>query len=76
MCVAPDLSDLVPYQGHLYRSIMEGIGYEYKLYFNIIKELMGDYKFSDVRVIGGGAKSAVFNSIKASILGQRYAPWP
>ena len=60
-------------RGHLYRSIMEGIGYEYKLYFNIIKELMGDYKFSDVRVIGGGAKSAVFNSIKASILGQRYA---
>lgn len=60
-------------RGHLYRSIMEGIGYEYKLYFDIIQQLMGEYEFSDVRVIGGGANSRVFNSIKSDILGRKYA---
>lgn len=57
---------------HLYRSIMESIGYEYKLYFDIMRKLLGGYEFSHVRVIGGGARSQVFNSIKADILGKDY----
>ncbi|MHB1407469.1 MAG: xylulokinase [Desulfitobacteriaceae bacterium] len=60
-------------RAHLYRAIMEGIAYEYDSYFNILKELLGKLSFSHVLAIGGGAKSDLFNSIKADVLGIPYS---
>ncbi len=61
-------------RGHLYKSIMEGIAYEYRHYFKIIRELVDDAPFTEVYAIGGGAKSPLFNTIKADVLGIGYVP--
>ena len=53
----------------LYRSILEGIAYEYGIYANIINELIPDLTFSKVITVGGGAKSHLFRQIKADVLG-------
>ena len=53
----------------MYRSIMEGIAYEYSFYFNILKKLYPATEFRHMFTIGGGAKSDLFNSIKADVLG-------
>lgn len=60
-------------KAHLYRSIMEGIAYEYKYYLSILKSLVGNIELSHVLAIGGGAKSRLFNSIKADVLGVPYS---
>lgn len=59
-------------RGHMYRAIMEGIAYEYSCYLKALRELIGDTSFSSVYAIGGGAKSYLFNSIKADVLGIPY----
>jgi xylulokinase len=59
-------------RGHLYRAVMEGIAYEYKYYLNVLKDSGIDTKIEKVFVMGGGAKSALFNSIKADVLGLPY----
>lgn len=56
----------------LYKAIMESIGYEYLKYLKIEQKLFPDIKFKRVTAIGGGAKSALFNQIKADILGIPY----
>lgn len=58
---------------HLFRAILEGIAYEYAFYLKIIKELIPAVTFQEVRVIGGGSKSAFWNQMKSSILGIPYA---
>ena len=57
---------------HLFRAILEGIAFEYAFYLGIMKELMPQSQIETVRVVGGGAKSAFWNTIKASILGVPY----
>ncbi len=57
---------------HFYKSILEGIVYEYALYKERIFNLLGQTPSYDVRGVGGGSKSAVWNSIKADILNCRY----
>lgn len=59
-------------QGHLYRSILEGIAYEYRYYLTLLRELVPDMSFDYVTAVGGGADSRVFNTIKASVLGIPY----
>jgi len=59
-------------RGHMYRAILEGIAYEYGIYLRILKELQGEVSFAHVLAIGGGAKSRLFNSIKADVLGIPY----
>jgi xylulokinase len=61
-------------RGHLYRAIMEGIAYEYKYYLNVLKDIGIDTQIEKVFVMGGGAKSALFNQIKADVLGLKYVP--
>lgn len=56
----------------LYRALMEGIAYEYYHYLKIEKEMFPDNNFSRVVTYGGGAKSSLFNQIKADILGIPY----
>lgn len=56
-------------RGHLFRSIMESIGYEYNYYLSALKNLYPNSAFSSVQTMGGGAKSDVFNQIKSDVLG-------
>ena len=61
-------------RGHLYRAIMEGIAYEYQFYLSVLKDIGIDTKIEKVFGMGGGAKSALFNQIKADVLGLPYVP--
>ena len=58
--------------GHLYRSLLEAVAYEYAIYMNIEKMLVPELKFEKARVIGGGAKSKIWNKIKSDVLGIPY----
>ncbi len=57
---------------HFYRSILEGIGYEYALYMERILENLKDRTAYDVRGVAGGARSEVWCQLKADILGCNY----
>lgn len=57
---------------HLYRSILESIAYEYSYFLRIERSLFPEVNFKEIRVFGGGAKSDVFNQIKANVLGIPY----
>ncbi|MFZ3086262.1 MAG: FGGY-family carbohydrate kinase, partial [Candidatus Hydromicrobium sp.] len=58
--------------GHLYRSLLEAVAYEYSIYMSIEKMLVPELKFEKARVIGGGAKSKIWNKIKSDVLGIPY----
>ncbi|MBB6693848.1 hypothetical protein H7B90_20835 [Cohnella xylanilytica] len=53
----------------MYRSILESIAYEYRSYLDILERLAGEIPYRQVNAAGGGAKSALFNRIKADVLG-------
>lgn len=57
---------------HFYRSMLEAVAYEYAIYLGIEKELISNLNFTEVRVIGGGAVSKLWNQIKADVLGIPY----
>lgn len=57
---------------HLYRSLLEGIAYEYAYYLDIEKSLLSGLEFKEARVIGGGSRSDFWNQIKADVLGIPY----
>ncbi len=57
---------------HLYRAILEGIAYEYRCYADALRDLLPAVRLTGARVIGGGAKSALWNRIKADVLGFPY----
>ena len=59
-------------RSHLYKSIMESIAYEYSHFLKIEKSLFPEVEFKEIRSIGGGSKSEVFNRIKANVLGIPY----
>lgn len=56
-------------RGHLYRSVLEGIAYEYAFYLSVLKKMYPQYDFNRLYTMGGGAKSALFSQIKADVLG-------
>ena len=55
--------------GHLFRAVLEGVALEYGIYLRTLADLFGPGAVSEVRVTGGGEKSAVWNRIKADTLG-------
>jgi xylulokinase len=57
---------------HLYRAILESVAYEYLMYLGIQCELMPGVRFTEAHVIGGGARSQLWNQIKADVLGVPY----
>lgn len=59
-------------RAHMYRAVMESIGYEYAAYKRILSDSTHETP-REVYAIGGGAKSDLFNQIKADILGVEYA---
>lgn len=54
--------------GHLYRAMLEGVALEYGLYREALRGLCRSYRLTELRVTGGGEKSAVWNQIKADVL--------
>jgi xylulokinase len=52
----------------LYRSMLEGVAFEYAGYRDVLLDLYPHYTARELRVTGGGEKSAVWNLIKASVL--------
>lgn len=58
--------------GDLYRSILEGIAFEYRSYWDIMHDNGCVTDNTVVRGVGGGAKSAEFSQIKADVLGLTY----
>ena len=57
---------------HFYRSVLEGIGYEYALYMERILDNLGGDAVYDVRGVAGGSRSEVWCQMKADILGCNY----
>ncbi len=60
--------------GHMYRSIMESLAYEYAYYFSVLKEQNPQIAPDCIYGAGGGTRSDVFNRIKADVLGLPYRP--
>ena len=61
-------------RAHFFRSILEGVAYEYASYLRILRELLPHFEPVEARVVGGGARSALWNRIKAETLGVPYQP--
>lgn len=61
-------------RGHLYRALLESIAYDYAGALAVLRENCPHLALDEVRVIGGGANSRVWNQIKADVLGLPYLP--
>jgi xylulokinase len=59
-------------QEHFFRAILESVAYEYAFYLSILKDLIPNLNLTEARVIGGGARSDLWNQFKADILGVPY----
>ena len=56
-------------RGHLFRSILEGIAFEYARWAAVAPAELGE-----ARALGGGARSQLWNQIKADVLGIEWVP--
>ncbi len=56
-------------RGHLFRAILEGIAFEYARWAAVAPVELGE-----ARVLGGGARSTLWNQIKADVLGIDWIP--
>ena len=54
--------------GHLFRAVCEGVALEYRIYQQTLTEMYEGFKPVEIRITGGGGKSAVWNQIKADAL--------
>lgn len=61
--------------GHLYRAVLEGIAYEYAYYYRVLRTLYPEEPFAQMLCVGGGAKSDLFNQIKADVLGVKVSTY-
>ncbi len=57
---------------HFARALLESVAFEYGYYLRILREHIADLSLVEARVIGGGARSHVWNQIKADVLGVPY----
>lgn len=57
---------------HFYRAVLESIAYDYAGALAELRNLVPSLSVDAVRVIGGGARSALWNQIKADVLGVPY----
>ncbi|MDR5710350.1 MAG: FGGY-family carbohydrate kinase, partial [Armatimonadota bacterium] len=58
---------------HLYRAMLESVAYEYSIYLEIARDRSGMERLQEARVVGGGARSDLWNQIKCDVLGVPYA---
>ena len=59
-------------QAHFYRAILESVAFEYAYYLGVLRDLIPDLGLFEARVVGGGARSQLWNQIKADVLGVPY----
>ncbi|MCO6452561.1 MAG: xylulose kinase, partial [Caldilineales bacterium] len=59
-------------RAHFYRSVLEGIAYEQFLQLRAFRAANPNLKVEAVTAYGGGSKSALWNQIKADVLGVPY----
>ena len=59
-------------KAHFYRAMLESIAYDLAQALNVIREYYPDLTFRDVRIVGGGSKSDLWNQIRADVLGLPY----
>jgi xylulokinase len=59
--------------GHMFRAILEGIAYEYAEWARLAAQAGGGEP-TEARVLGGGARSELWNQIKADVLGIDWVP--
>ena len=59
-------------RAHFYRALLESVAYEYALACRALRAADPDIALGEVRVIGGGAASDLWNRIKADVLGLPY----
>ncbi|HVN53142.1 MAG TPA: FGGY family carbohydrate kinase [Anaerolineaceae bacterium] len=59
-------------QAHFFRAVLESVAYEYAFYLRILRDLLPDLELVEARAVGGGARSPVWNQIKADVLGVPY----
>ena len=52
----------------LYRAMLEGVALEYRVYQHVLRQLYPRLRLAELRVTGGGEKSALWNRIKADVL--------
>lgn len=57
--------------GHMFRAILEGIAYEYAEWARLAST---GQELTEARVLGGGARSSLWNQIKADVLGIGWVP--
>jgi xylulokinase len=57
---------------HMFKAVMESIGYEYSTYMGILDKLGLGKDIKVIHAVGGGSKSLVFDRIKCDILGLPY----
>jgi xylulokinase len=61
-------------RSHLYRAVLEAVGFEYGVYLQAIRKLYPSLAPREIRITGGGAKSTVWTQTKADILGLPFVP--
>jgi xylulokinase len=59
-------------QAHFFRAALESVAYEYAYYLRILTDLLPELRLTEARAIGGGARSPIWNQIKADVLGVPY----
>ncbi len=55
-------------RGELYRAVLESVALEYALYQQALRRLLPGVTFAELRITGGGEKSAMWNQLKADVL--------
>ncbi len=55
-------------RAEMFRAVLESVSLEYALYQQALRRLLPGAAFSELRITGGGEKSAVWNQIKADAL--------
>jgi xylulokinase len=55
-------------RGDMYRAMLESVALEYALYQKALRQLLPGAAFTELRITGGGERSAVWNQIKADVL--------
>jgi xylulokinase len=59
-------------QAHFFRAVLESVAFEYAYYLRVLQHTLPGAQMQEARVVGGGAKSDVWNRIKADVLGIPY----